>query len=630
MHKSMRGLVGLIAAVALSITLMGSGAVAPPATQPSDLGNAISEVSIRGLDLDGNIHSIGKVAVHPTALVFLGAECPISRRYVPVLNELLASANSKQVDLIGVISDPTVSLAAANQFRKDYAASFPIIFDASGELARKLNPAITPEAFVIDTHGSVLYCGRIDDQYDSVARQRQQPQHHDLADAILAVATCGTIAVTRTQAIGCVFESWDRQPASSKITYARNIAPIMYANCVTCHRAGEVAPFVLTGYEDAAKRAKQIAAVTESRFMPPWKAAEGYGQFLDERRLSDDEIATIRAWADAGAPEGNAADLPPMPEFPSGWQLGKPDLVLTMPEPFNVPAKGPDVYRAFVLPMNLPKDTFVSGFQFVAGASTVVHHSLLFLDSNGIARRLEAASIAAGKGAGYATFGGIGFLPTGGLGGWAPGATPFLLPPGSGRYVKGGSDLVMQIHYHPDGKAHADQSHVAIYLAKSRVDHIVVSVSLMDRRIDIQPGDSHFVKEASLTLPVDATIDGITPHMHLLGREMRVTATKPNGSVVPMIWIKDWDFRWQNQYRYAQPVKLPKGTRIDLHAVYDNSADNPANPNDPPKEVHFGEQTTDEMCICFLSIVSQTPGDLRAIRREIARERLMNSLGLGK
>jgi thiol-disulfide isomerase/thioredoxin len=608
------------------ITAMFLGALVFIATATT----SFAVVSLHALDLDGKIHPIGQISIHPTALVFIGTECPISRRYVPVLNELQKTAAESHVELIGVISDPTVSRAAAEQFAKDYAATFPIIFDASGELARQLKPAITPQAFVLNSTGTVLYTGRIDDLYATVAKQREQAGHHDLADAITAAANGTPVAVPQTEAVGCVFESWDHNPASEKITYTRNIAPIVYANCVTCHRSGEVAPFALTRFEDAAKRAKQIAAVTRDRFMPPWKAQPGAGHFLDERRLSDDEIATLSAWADAGAPEGDAADLPRTPSFPSGWRLGQPDMVLTMPTAFNVPAGGPDIYRVFVLPLNLPQDTFVSGIQFAPGASTVVHHALVFLDSTGAAHQLESAAAAKGNGPGYPTFGGVGFSPTGGLGGWAPGASPFLLPPGSGRYVKAGSDVVLQIHYHPDGMAHTDQSRIAIYFAKTKIQRIVTSIPLIDRRIDIAPGDSHYVKDISLTLPIAATIDGLTPHMHLLGREMTVTAAEPNGTVIPMISIADWDFRWQGQYRYAEPLHLPKGTRISLHAVYDNSASNPENPNTPPKEVTYGEQTTDEMCLCFLSFVSENPADLRTVRAELLRERLLDSVGLGK
>jgi hypothetical protein len=239
----------------------------------------------------------------------------------------------------------------------------------------------------------------------------------------------------------------------------------------------------------------------------------------------------------------------------------------------------------------------------------------LYLDTTGQGRRLQAAS---GK-AGYEAFGGIGFLPSGALGGWAPGAFPYMLPEGEGRPVKKGSDLVMQIHYHPDGRPHSDKSSVALYFAKGAVERVVGFVTLANRNIDIAPGDANYVRTKSITLPMDLTVEGITPHMHLLGKEMKVTATQPDGSLVPLIWIKDWDFNWQGQYRYAQPVKLPKGTRLDLRAVYDNSADNPSNPNAPPQHVGFGEQTTDEMCFCFLSIVADSPDDLRAIKESVRR-----------
>ncbi len=555
---------------------------------------------LRATTLDGRIVPLGSAATRPTTVIFLGTECPISRWYISTLNDLAITAAKQGQEFYGVISDPTVSRADAVKFSNDYLVHFPLVFDASGELAAELSPKVTPEAFVMDRTGHTIYRGRIDDAYSGVTKQAQHVDHHDLLDAMSAVDAGTTPAAAETTAIGCVFEAWTHKPAGGSVTYARDIAPILMASCVSCHHEGAIGPFPLQTYEDASKHAKQIAAVTEGRIMPPWKAAEGFCHFVDERRLSDREIATIRDWADAGAPRGSDADLPPVPAFATDWQLGQPDLILTLPKPFDVPASGRDVYRAYVLPTNITEDRFVASVEFHPGAPTVVHHALYFLDNEGAARKLQNANQDGQPG--YQSFGGVGFRATGGLGGWAPGATPYLLPDGKGRLLQKNSDFVLQVHYHPDGKPRHDQDQIGIYFAKKPVTERIVGFPLANRRIDIAPNDNHYTREIHVTTPVDLTLVGVTPHMHLLGHEMKATATEPDGAVVPLIWIQDWDFRWQDQYRYAQPIHLPRGTKIDVIATYDNSDANPANPSSPPQCVRFGEQTTDEMCFCFLQL----------------------------
>jgi mono/diheme cytochrome c family protein len=564
---------------------------------------------LKGMAVDGAVYALADAnGLRASGVVFLSTTCPISNKYVPELNRMAEQLHQKHGDavrLLGVISDPTVTRAAAAKYVADYHITFPMLFDASGELARRLKPQTTPEAFALDAEGHVKYRGRIDDTFIDLRKQKLAAASHELADALEAVAKGEQPAVASVPAVGCIFEAWDAKAKDAKVTYARDVAPILNANCVQCHRAGEVAPFALTSYEDAAKHAKQMARVTDERLMPPWKAEPGYGHFIDERRLSDGEIDLIARWAKAGAPKGDDADLPPAPKFTGGWLLGQPDVVVEMPKAFTVPASGRDVYRVFPLPVNIPDNEYVVGFEFKPGATTVVHHALLFLDDNGRARELEAKNNDGQPG--YRSFGGLGFQPSGGLGGWAPGAMPSFLPDDVGKPMHKGTDVIIQVHYHPDGKEHQDRSRLALYFAKKPMKQVAVSFPLANNRIDIQPGDSHYVLTKSITTPRDVTLIGIIPHMHLVGRQMKVTATEPDGTVVPLIWVKDWDFRWQDQYRYAEPIHLPKGTTVSLEAVYDNSASNPDNPNNPPKRVRRGEQTTDEMCICFLQMAIDRP-----------------------
>lgn len=396
--------------------------------------------------------------------------------------------------------------------------------------------------------------------------------------------------------------------AASGPTYNEDIAPIFYKHCAGCHRPGEVAPFSLLTYQDTAKRAALIAAVTKARFMPPWKPEPGYGDFKDVRRLSPDEIALIQTWTSDKAPEGDPAKKPVAPVFTNGWQSGQPDNVLTIPAKFHVPADGPDQYRCFVIRPNLDRDVYVSATEFRPDDRRTVHHALIFVDPRHRGRKLAEGS-ADGS---YACFGGPGF-PAALLGGWAPGFVPAKPVAGYSTPLPKDADIVIQIHYHPSGKAAADQSSLGLFYGAPPTRGRT-AVVLETHDIDIQPGDARYIVKSELTTPFDSQLLRITPHAHYLCKEMKVTAYPPGGSVIPLIWIKDWDFNWQNTYAYRDPISLPKGTRIEMEYTYDNSEANPRNPSHPPVRVTYGEQTTDEMGLVFLTFALPTPADAAAFR----------------
>ncbi len=398
--------------------------------------------------------------------------------------------------------------------------------------------------------------------------------------------------------------------------YDKDVAPILFNHCVSCHRPGQVAPFSLLTYEDAEKRASLIAAVTASRFMPPWKPVPGYGDFKGANYLSDAELATLRRWAEAKAPQGNAADLPDPPQFPDGWQLGKPDITLKMPQPFQIPAEGEDIYQCFVLPLSLPNGANVAAVEIHPGNRKVLHHTILYLNDDGSAREKDKETVEPG----YRCFGGPGVRAAGSLGGWVPGATPHVLPAGTATVVPQGADVVMQNHYHPSGKPETDQSEIGIYFAKGPIEKTVFSLPMIHRDLTIPGGDSHYRVTSTFVTPIDLEVIAISPHMHLLGRDMKVTATLPDGHVKSMIWIKDWDFNWQGQYQYQSPMSLPKGSKIELQATYDNSSQNPKNPNSPPQTVHWGENTTDEMCLAFIQVETRNPADRFTVLMSLANQ----------
>jgi hypothetical protein len=337
---------------------------------------------------------------------------------------------------------------------------------------------------------------------------------------------------------------------------------------------------------------------------------------MGERWLTTRQIELFAQWSRTGRAKGDPADEPPPPEFAEGWQLGEPDLVLTMPDEFTLPPDGPDQLQHFVVATNLAEDRLVAAVEFRPGNRRVVHHCVLFLDSTGAARKLDAATPEPG----YLRFGSPGFLPTGSIGGWSVGNTARPLPGGMGRLLKQGSDLVMQIHYHPSGKKEVDRSSVGLYFVKRPIAEslaepakVVDAIWMADYRIDIPPGESNFERATQYTLPKDVILVGIVPHMHLIGRSMNVWAALPDGTRKSLIEIPDWDFNWQDEYYYERPFRLPAGTRIDVAARYDNSAANPANPSSPPARVTYGEQTTDEMLFCFFLLTTEKYEDLAKV-----------------
>ncbi|MFN3652744.1 MAG: ascorbate-dependent monooxygenase [Armatimonadota bacterium] len=407
----------------------------------------------------------------------------------------------------------------------------------------------------------------------------------------------GTVGVLVAVSVGAA------APAK-KPTYYRDVAPILQSRCEGCHRPGQVAPFSLLTYDQAKRWGTEIKALTGNRQMPPWLAAPDHGDFADSRRMPDAEIATLAAWVDGGMPAGNRKDAPKPKVWTDGWMLGEPDLVLEPSEEYEVAAHGDDEFRVFVLPANLPEDKQVVAIDFRPGNARVVHHVVSFVDTSGQGRKLDAAD----PGPGYSSGPGGIKIPAARIQGvWAPGNLPRFLPAGVGRPLPKGADVVIQMHYHKTGKVEKDRTRVGLYFAKEPVRQEARTFILGSLNIDIPPGAARHEVRGVNKLPADVRVLSIMPHMHLLGQEMKVTAKLPDGTRKELVWIPRWDYRWQDSYRYREPLLLPKGTEVELVAYYDNTTDNPLNPSDPPRRVRFGEQTTDEMAFAILEAVIEAP-----------------------
>jgi hypothetical protein len=415
-------------------------------------------------------------------------------------------------------------------------------------------------------------------------------------------------------------------PAATRLTFSDDIAPIIYANCVTCHRPGEAAPFSLISYEDVKKRATLIATVTQSRYMPPWRATHGYGEFADERRLTEGQIAAIAEWIKQGMAAGDPARLPKLPQFTDGWHLGKPDLVLEMPAGYTLPANGPDIYRNFVIPTHLDEDKWVRAIEFRPRARKAVHHVLFAYDASGASAKLDGAD---GQ-AGFAGMSAIGIAGASGnagpLGGWAVGATPVFMPDGVALPLPKGSDVVLQMHFHLTGKPEEEQAVVGIYFAPQPPERRIMPIHIpalfgLGAGIDIPPGEKSYTIEDSVVLPVDVKAFSTGAHAHYVAKEIKATATLPDGTSQPLLWIQDWDFNWQDRYNFKQPMALPKGTRINVKLTYDNSAGNPRNPSNPPHRVMWGEESLDEMGTVILAVQTLRKEDESVLQQMLAEQR---------
>ncbi len=396
-------------------------------------------------------------------------------------------------------------------------------------------------------------------------------------------------------------------------TFNRDIAPIVFGQCVVCHHPDGVGPFSLTNYREVKKRAKLIARVTASHYMPPWPPEPGTGPFIGERRLNADEIGMIARWARGDLAEGAPADLPPIPPWPVDWQLGKPDLIATLPAPYPLPADGKDVYRNFVLPNVVPANRFVRAVELRPGDTRAIHHSFILLDETGDARRLDKLDAEPGF---PGMIAGRGARMPGGFLSWQPGRGPVESPSGMSWLLPRGADLVLQLHLRPTGKPEFIQPSIGLYFTQEPPTRPYQILLLRSTAIDIPAGAGDYAIEAAYQLPVDVSVIGLLPHMHYLGKTAHGWAELPDGTRRDLLLIKDWDFNWQGDYRHTQPVALPQGSTLKMRYTFDNSTRNVRNPNHPPKRVQYGLQSSDEMGELWFWLETKTEAERATLQRD--------------
>jgi tetratricopeptide (TPR) repeat protein len=408
--------------------------------------------------------------------------------------------------------------------------------------------------------------------------------------------------------------------AAQEVTFNRDIAPILFQYCAPCHHSGEAGPFPLLTYADAKARARQIAAVTSTRFMPPWLPEPQEMRFADELRLSDEQITRIQKWVEQGAIEGAPGDLPPRPRFVVGWQLGQPDKIIEAERPYILPASGSDIYWNFIFRTPVDRSRWLRAIEIRPGDKRIVHHANVLVDRGQSARRQESE-----RGAGFPGMDlkieSEAFDPDSHFLFWKPGTVPRPEPEGMALRLDKETDLVLNIHLQPSGKPETIQPSLGLYFTENPATLFPLLLQLEnDRQLAIPPGEKHFVVTDQFTLPVDVDLLAIYPHAHYLGKDLQALASLPNGSAQTLIHIPQWNLNWQAVYRYAEPLALPRGTTISMRYVYDNSRDNVANPNDPPRRVVAGNRSSDEMAHLWLQVLPHNPSDADSDPRMLLQE----------
>jgi peroxiredoxin len=537
-------------------------------------------VSFKLQDFRGAWHRIDDAGANKVVvLAFLGTECPLASLYAPRLGELARAYEKKGVAFFGVDSNQQDMPSALSRFAREHELPFPLLKDVGNELADRLGVERTPEVFVLDAGRVVRYRGRVDDQF-GFGVHRPAPTRRDLADALEDLLAGRPVATMRTEPVGCRIGRVAKGKENAAVTYSKQVARILRDRCVACHRDGEIAPFSLDTYHQAAGWAGMIDEVVQAGRMPPWHASPDYGSFANAARLSDDEKRTIAAWVAAGSPEGDPHDLPEPAKYFEGWRIPAPDLVIPLPEVVKIPAEGTMPYKNFMVDPKLEHDVWVRASQVRPGNRSVVHHLVVFV--------LPPGSDDESK---------IDFLA-----GYAPGMPPRILPEGVARLVPVGSRLKFQVHYTPRGIPQTDRSEIGLVFADPKaIRKEMAAVAAINMDLRIPAGAADFAAEADHRFDQDTIVYSLLPHMHLRGKSFRFEAVYPDRRREVLLDVPRYEFDWQNVYVLSQPKRMPEGTVLRCLARYDNSADNPSNP-DPGRPVTWGEQTRDEMLVGYVEV----------------------------
>ena len=515
-------------------------------------------------------------------IAFLGSECPLAKAYGPRLADLAREFEPKGVGFIGINANQQDSITAITQYAKTHNIGFSILKDVKNEVADRFGAVRTPEVFVLDENRVIRYRGRIDDQY-GIGFTRPNVTRRDLATALEELLAGKSVSQPITETPGCFIGRVLREVKKGEITYAKHVAPILQKRCVECHRTGEIGPFSLTTYDEVVGWTETIREVLQEGRMPPWHASPKYGEFANDRRVPEADKQLIYRWIDDGSPQGDPKDLPEPAKFVTGWRIPKPDVVITIPKPFAVPAQGTVAYQFFVVDSGFTEDKWIKAAEVRPGCRAVVHHVLVHFQP---------------PGGGSDKYGGF---AANWIAATVPGAGPTIYSNGMAKFVPAGSRFLFQIHYTPNGAPQMDQTCMGlIFEDPKNVKKEISTEMAANGRFAIPPHAENYVVEASHTVREDTILLDMAPHTHLRGKTFQYEAIFPDGKKEILLDLPGYDFNWQNIYTLAKPRLLPKGTTIHCTATYDNSKKNRSNP-DPEATVRWGDQTWDEMMIGYFT-----------------------------
>ena len=544
-------------------------------------------------------------------MVWTSTSCPISKKYIPTL---LNMTQSSTADVAWVLVNPVATDKAAEmrQVAEQFGERVIYVHDQDNKLSHSFRAVTTTDAFILTSERTIAFHGAIDDQY-GFGYAIDQPRHKFLSDALDATLQGKPPHVAATTAPGCTLEQAKDEQTTSAATYHNRISRIMNRYCVECHRDGGVGPFKLDTYDDVVAHAGMIAQVVDEGTMPPWFAAASdsamvsakkHTPWANDRSLASSEKSDLLNWLESDKPAGDPSEgISPM-KVTNEWSIGKPDDIFAFSEPVAIKANGTMPYQNVIVETNLPEDRWVQAVEIQPSNPAVVHHVLVFA--------LQAGDPESGTGD-DATDERSGYWAI-----YVPGNSSAVYQSGFAKKLPKGSRLRFQMHYTPNGAATTDKTRIGLIYAKEPPRHEVKVVGIVDPRLNIPPGAPNHRVEATLKVPTHAKILGYLPHMHLRGKACRYEIGRPDAPVATLLDIPRYDFNWQLLYNYYEPLDVQPGDEIKFIAWYDNSANNPANP-DPTKRVRWGAQTEDEMHLGYVEyyVPEAIPGETPSLRAKL-------------
>ena len=591
-------------AVFLAAVVFFAGCQKPSPTVPTANVSAVAArlineaplgSQIEGFALDdylGAVHSLSEWdEKRAIVVVFLGTECPLAKLYGQRLVEMAAKYEPLGVQFIGINSNRQDTLVEMAHYARVHNIEFPLLKDPDCRVADQFGATRTPEAYLLDARRTICYWGRIDDQY-GVGYARGEPTASELATALDQLLAGESITTAESTAVGCLISRAKQVEPHGDITYCNQIARVMQQHCIECHREGQIAPFALTTYDEVAAWSDTMLEVIDDGRMPPWHANPEHGKFANDARMPDEDKQLLAQWVENGQPEGDPADLPEPREFAAGWRIPEPSVVFKMPNEFEVPAKGVVDYQHFMFDPGFTEDKWVIGSEARPGNRSVVHHLILFFVPPGQETYKPEDAL-------FNT-----------VAAYAPGMPALYGPDNLALKIPAGSKLCFQVHYTPNGSPQTDVSEAGlIFTDAENVEKEFLTEAALNFAFKIPPGAKDYQVSTTYEMPFDGLIYSLTPHMHYRGKSFRFTAHYPDDTEEILLDVPRYDFNWQNVYLLAEPKLLPSGTRVEMAAHYDNSADNLLNP-DPTATVYWGDQTWQEMMIGSLTM-SRADQDLR-------------------